>query len=973
MKKKYFISRLAIFGFLTLGTATAFVGCKDYDDDISSLQSQIDANKSDLSKSLTDKIAALQTQLDALKTVETTLQTSLTTAQANVTTAKATADQAKIDAANAAAAAAQAKLDAIASAKAEISTLKTQLEAKDAELKTLIDKAQGDATKNAAAIAQLIIANETANTSINKIIGRLSAVEAVIPDLQEAAATLKTSIGVLQSAVGTLRSDLTTTQETLDRYMRATDLQIDALKLYSEATKKSTDSIGNELLKVKGELALQDQKLDARIDSLRGVVLSKESFTNFTTAYDQYKAGQATIIAQMQSDITGLQEFVDKYKSTLENFDQIIATKIDEKIALLNTSVLKMITGLTIQGDDISWKIGSKITAKKTFGPNGEVEIPANSYLSKIEGGVFVTVNPSSADATQYNFVLENSKGEAAPLKLGQASVAAMSSPLTKAVSSNGLWKLPVLQNYKVTDNNFDSSINSNGKQIVFAVGTQTDAATAKDPARKIYSKYELALSAPAAPTAPATVTPASQVLKVLTNGTVKISGDVYRSYITTNLGQATETQYGLTGLNSVFEGNSVNLSATSSNAANKTVTYQWHYIDYNGNEPAAPIEFSITYTQPLFADASSNIVATPVDNGYQKAGGQLNTMFSTIGANRELWNNNLGNFVQYDVLDSEGHPSVDSKFKIEFLNASNVVTTVPADIKSMKITYDPSAFTPGVVYTGKLIFKHATTLLPVNVVNLTFKMNMPTWPSAVSRIGAAFTDNATVAWGVLDNSDPNNLKAAYNLAGSFNGMIVNGMNDGNVIFTDKRVSNTAPQIGFNNHIASISLANVENTIFPAEIGYKHFGLTNLYDFMPVNNGRFSIQFRSAIEQAKITSVRNNSILYGQVNGVANTCTMLSADLTSQDPSVASEKLINYFDTRDSRIITIVPEVVDPNNAGNQGLISAAFNGLGKLVVTSTYNAVITSNVNLIINLKITDELGRSSVKAIPFTVIKPQ
>ena len=345
MKKKYFISRLAIFGFLTLGTATAFVGCKDYDDDISSLQSQIDANKSDLSKSLTDKIAALQTQLDALKTVETTLQTSLTTAQANVTTAKATADQAKIDAANAAAAAAQAKLDAIASAKAEISTLKTQLEAKDAELKTLIDKAQGDATKNAAAIAQLIIANETANTSINKIIGRLSAVEAVIPDLQEAAATLKTSIGVLQSAVGTLRSDLTTTQETLDRYMRATDLQIDALKLYSEATKKSTDSIGNELLKVKGELALQDKKLDARIDSLRGAVLSKESFTSFTTAYDQYKAGQATIIAQMQSDITGLQEFVDKYKSTLENFDQIIATKIDEKIALLITSVLKMITG----------------------------------------------------------------------------------------------------------------------------------------------------------------------------------------------------------------------------------------------------------------------------------------------------------------------------------------------------------------------------------------------------------------------------------------------------------------------------------------------------------------------------------------------------------------------------------------------------------------------------------------------------
>ena len=42
MRKKYFLAKLAIYGFLTLGAATTFVGCKDYDGDITDLQTQID-------------------------------------------------------------------------------------------------------------------------------------------------------------------------------------------------------------------------------------------------------------------------------------------------------------------------------------------------------------------------------------------------------------------------------------------------------------------------------------------------------------------------------------------------------------------------------------------------------------------------------------------------------------------------------------------------------------------------------------------------------------------------------------------------------------------------------------------------------------------------------------------------------------------------------------------------------------------
>ena len=45
MKKKFI--RVMFFGALALSTVT-YVGCKDYDDDIDNLQTQIDANKASI-------------------------------------------------------------------------------------------------------------------------------------------------------------------------------------------------------------------------------------------------------------------------------------------------------------------------------------------------------------------------------------------------------------------------------------------------------------------------------------------------------------------------------------------------------------------------------------------------------------------------------------------------------------------------------------------------------------------------------------------------------------------------------------------------------------------------------------------------------------------------------------------------------------------------------------------------------------
>uniref|UniRef100_UPI003FF04169 hypothetical protein n=1 Tax=Prevotella sp. TaxID=59823 RepID=UPI003FF04169 len=44
MKRKYFSALL--MGALTVASVSTFTSCKDYDDDIQNLQTQIDANKS---------------------------------------------------------------------------------------------------------------------------------------------------------------------------------------------------------------------------------------------------------------------------------------------------------------------------------------------------------------------------------------------------------------------------------------------------------------------------------------------------------------------------------------------------------------------------------------------------------------------------------------------------------------------------------------------------------------------------------------------------------------------------------------------------------------------------------------------------------------------------------------------------------------------------------------------------------------
>ena len=108
MKRKLFSAIL--FGALLTASTSGLTSCKDYDDDISNLQSQID--KLATADQLSAKVSEMQAAISAAQSA----------AEAKAAAAQTVADAAKAAAADAAAAAkaAQSTADAAAAAAAEV-------------------------------------------------------------------------------------------------------------------------------------------------------------------------------------------------------------------------------------------------------------------------------------------------------------------------------------------------------------------------------------------------------------------------------------------------------------------------------------------------------------------------------------------------------------------------------------------------------------------------------------------------------------------------------------------------------------------------------------------------------------------------------------------------------------------------------------------------------------------------------------
>lgn len=211
MNKKKIFTYLFI-GLLTAGATGTVTSCKDYDDDISNLQSQIDkaALKTDLDNLSSQLTTAAQTASSAAQTA----QEALTAANANKTSiadVKMTADKAAKDVADALTNAANAQKSADDAAKAATAAQETA----DKAVKAAAENAKNIAT-NTSDIAKIkeqlksLGTNEQLKETANNLNGRIDSLKNVLEAVKtDSLVSLKAKIDAYKGGINALYSAVT--------------------------------------------------------------------------------------------------------------------------------------------------------------------------------------------------------------------------------------------------------------------------------------------------------------------------------------------------------------------------------------------------------------------------------------------------------------------------------------------------------------------------------------------------------------------------------------------------------------------------------------------------------------------------------------------------------------------------------------------------------------------------------------------
>ena len=244
MKKRIF--GMLLMGAMVIASVSMFTSCKDYDDDINKLQSQIDAitaqNLQTQLTSLQTALTAAQTAADAAKSAAaqaaTAAQAAQTTADSKASAGDAEAAKAAAEAAQAAADAAQATADAAAKAQ-DVKDLQDAI----ANLKDIIDgKVSADDLKKA----------------IEGVEAKIAAIEEGLLTLDDVKKLLEDEGFASAAAIEDLKSQLTA--------LNAFKAEIEKLGLSEEWMKKVDDAIAS-LTQIKKDIAAKASQ--SSVDDLK--------------------------------------------------------------------------------------------------------------------------------------------------------------------------------------------------------------------------------------------------------------------------------------------------------------------------------------------------------------------------------------------------------------------------------------------------------------------------------------------------------------------------------------------------------------------------------------------------------------------------------------------------------------------------------------------------------------------------------
>ena len=392
MKRKYLSALL--MGTLTVASVSTFTSCKDYDDDISNLQEQID--KLATADQLKQKVEELQALISSNKSDITSLQTELAKKTTLEEVKAVLADYATKQYVNDADKTLQDAIDALKTG--DIAKLKEDV----VKAQAAADKAAKDAEAANAEIVETLktLATKTelkdAADAAQKAIGALESKNA--EDLKKAqdaiTETLKsyaTKSDVEEGDQKTLESLAETIQKASEAWTQADKNKqdiADALKLLGEGYSKE-NTVAAAIEAIKGQIGTPNKELGT-LDSRLGAI---ESVLNGVKD-DDTKLGLATKVTNIE---TQLKDIIGQY-STMVTDVQLFEFALPNRTGFDRTLNFAQVEEL-----DNVFPAEGVADGKFTF-TKGNYHIGEDSLL--------VRVSPVDAELTKSNVSLLNSQGK---------------------------------------------------------------------------------------------------------------------------------------------------------------------------------------------------------------------------------------------------------------------------------------------------------------------------------------------------------------------------------------------------------------------------------------------------------------------------------------------------------------------------------------------------------------------------------
>ena len=485
MKRKYLSALL--MGTLTVASMSTFTSCKDYDDDISNLQGQID--KLATADQLSQKVAELQALISSNKSDITSLQAEL---------AKKTT------------------LDEVKAVLADYAT-KQYVDAADKTLQDAIDalktgdiaKLKEDVVKAQAAADKAAKDAEAANAEIVETLKTL----ATKTELKDAADAAQKAIEALESKnAEALKKAQDAINETLKGYATKSDVE--------DGDKKTLESLASTIKNASDALTQANTNKQAIADALDilGKGYSKEN--TVAAAIEAIKAQIGTPnkeLGTLDSRLAAIESVLNGVKD--DDTKLGLATKvtnIENQLKDIIGEYTTMVTAVSLYktNENNRWSNGlpdndltfiwvpsehtTKFPADKNL-TDAQIEFSADHKNITITDSLVVRVSPTNAELTPANISLINSQGKELNEFVDVQSVKPYKKLITgatraaNATEGNGLWTVTFKLKDGVDIQKFEEATISQNSYVQFAVAVKNTTSEAKESPRRVISAYDVA------------------------------------------------------------------------------------------------------------------------------------------------------------------------------------------------------------------------------------------------------------------------------------------------------------------------------------------------------------------------------------------------------------------------------------------------------------------------------------------------